>query len=303
MMISPPFLKKGDTIGIVAPSGFMAIERIQPCIETLDNWGYNIQLGETTHSNSDDYFSGTDDQRREDLQRMLDDRQIKAILCARGGYGISRIIDDLNFKKFRKHPKWIIGFSDISILHAHIFNKFKIISLHAPMASAFSSDEQNPFIESLYQILQGNPMNYIWKPHQMNRPGEASGALVGGNLTLLTHLIGTKSDLKTKNHILFLEDVGEYLYNIDRMLVQLKRNGKLSKLAGLVIGGFTECKDTVRSFGKTAYEIIYEQVKEFQYPICFDVPVSHGRENVSLKHGASCSLQVNNDSVILSELP
>ncbi len=303
MTIHPPFLKKGDTIAIVAPSGFMAIEGIQSCIETLDSWGYNIQLGETTHSNSINYFSGTDEQRREDLQRMLDNRQIKAILCARGGYGMSRIIDELNFKKFKKHPKWIIGFSDISILHAHIFNKFKIASLHAPMASAFNTQEMNPFIESLHQVLQGQPMQYKWGHHPFNRFGETSGVLVGGNLTILTHLIGTRSDVNTKNHILFLEDVGEYLYNIDRMMVQLKRNGKLDKLAGLVIGGFTDCKDTVRPFGKTAYEIIQEQVKEFKYPICFDAPISHGKENITLKNGAYCSLQVKNDSSILAELP
>ncbi|HEV7620949.1 MAG TPA: LD-carboxypeptidase [Flavisolibacter sp.] len=304
MIEIPPYLKKGDTIGIVAPAGFMPIERMQACIETLDSWGYTIRLGATTHSDSLNYFSGTDEERRADLQAMLDDRDIKAILCARGGYGMSRIIDDLNFKKFRKHPKWIIGFSDITVLHAHIYNRFKIASLHAPMASAFNDQESiNKPIGVLHKIMEGDKLSYEWDTHELNREGEVNGQLVGGNLTILAHLIGTKSDFKTKNHILFLEDTGEYLYNIDRMLLQLRRNGKLDKIAGLVIGGFTEIKDTERPFGKSVYEIIYDQVKEFDYPLCFGIPVSHGKENLPMKIGVSCNLKVQNNSVTLEELP
>ena len=300
--IIPPYLQKGDTIGIVAPAGFMPIEKMQACIDTLDSWGYTIQLGTTTHSHSKNYFSGTDEERLNDLQQMLDDRNVKAILCARGGYGSSRIIDRINFKKFRKHPKWIIGFSDVTVLHSHIFSNYKIASLHAPMAAAFNDGEfDNPYILSLKDTLDGKPQHYECNPHAFNKAGEARGQLVGGNLCLMAHLIGTKSDVKTKIRILFLEDIGEYLYNVDRLLLQLKRSGKLEKLAGLVIGGFTDSKDTERPFGKAVYDIIYEQVNEYDYPVCFDFPVSHGKENYALKIGAKYQLKIQNDQVILWE--
>ncbi|MER3463860.1 MAG: LD-carboxypeptidase [Chitinophagaceae bacterium] len=298
----PPYLQKGDTIGIVAPAGFMPIEKMQVCIDTLDSWGFTVQMGDTTHSNSQNYFSGTDEQRLNDLQQMLDDPNIKAILCARGGYGVSRIIDGLNFKKFKKHPKWIVGFSDITVLHAHLFSNYKIASLHAPMAAAFNDGEvNNPYIQSLKNALEGKPAHYECATHPFNKIGEGEGVLVGGNLTLLAHLIGTRSDVKTKNKILFLEDVGEYLYNIDRMLLQLKRNGKFDHLAGLVIGGFTDSKDTERPFGKTVYELIYEQVADYDFPICFNFPVSHEKENYALKMGCTYKLSVTADTVILHE--
>lgn len=301
--IIPPYLQKGDTIGIVAPAGFMPIEKMQTCVDVLDSWGFNVQLGETTHSNSQNYFSGTDDERLNDLQQMMDDTNIKAILCARGGYGTSRIIDRINFKKFKKHPKWIIGFSDITVLHSHIFSNYKIASLHAPMAAAFNDGEfTNPYVESLKNALEGKPSHYECASHAFNTTGEAKGQLVGGNLSLLCHLIGTDSDIKTKNKILFLEDVGEYLYNVDRMMLQLKRSGKLDKLAGLIIGGFTDSKDTERPFGKTVYDIIYEQVNEYKYPICFGFPVSHDKENYALKVGERYTLHVG-DSVNLIERP
>jgi muramoyltetrapeptide carboxypeptidase len=299
---TPPYLQKGDTIGIVAPAGYMPVERMQACIETLDSWGYTVQLGATTHSSSQNYFSGTDDERLNDLQEMLDDRNIKAILCARGGYGMSRIIDRINFKKFKKHPKWIIGFSDITVLHSHLFSKYKIASLHAPMAGAFNEGEfSNQYIQSIKDALEGKPVHYECPTHIFNKPGEAKGRLIGGNLALLAHLTGTDSDVKTKGHILFLEDVGEYLYNTDRLLVQMKRSGKLEKLAGLIIGGFTDVKDTERPFGKTAYEIIYEHVGEYKYPVCFGFPVSHEKENYALKIGVEHKLNVGPNGVILHE--
>ena len=298
----PPYLKKGDTIGIVAPAGFMPIEKMQACIETLDSWGYNIVLGETTHSNSDNYFSGNDEERLADLQAMMDDKKIAAILCARGGYGMSRIIDDLSFKKFKKHPKWIIGYSDITVLHSHLHTNYNIASMHAPMAAAFNDGvNDNPYVLSIKKALEGEPANYIAASHEFNRAGSAEGELVGGNLSLLAHLVGTDSDLKTKNKILFLEDIGEYLYSVDRMLLQLKRAGKLDKLAGLIIGKFTGNKETDRPFGKSVYEIIHDQVKEYNYPICFEFPVSHEKENYALKIGIEYELRVENDDVQLIE--
>ncbi|HYO23187.1 MAG TPA: LD-carboxypeptidase, partial [Flavisolibacter sp.] len=275
----PPYLKPGDTIGIVAPAGYMPFQKMQTCIQTLQSWGYKIVTGATTQSKSDNYFSGTDEERLQDLQTMLDDKNIKAILCARGGYGLSRIIDRLNFKKFKKNPKWIIGFSDVTVLHAHVYSRYRIATMHAPMAAAFNEGEyDNPFIASIKSALDGKAAEYLCEGHQFNNPGTARGVLVGGNLSLLAHLVGTPGDTNTKRKILFLEDVGEYLYNIDRMLLQLKRSGKFDKLEGLIIGGFTDCKDTERPFGKAAYEIIYEQVKEYGFPVSFDFPVSHSKE-------------------------
>lgn len=298
----PPYLKQGDTIGIVAPAGYMPIEKMQACIETLDSWGYNIELGATTHSLSNNYFSGTDEERLNDLQQMLDDKKIKAILCARGGYGVSRIVDRLNFKKFSKKPKWIIGFSDITVLHSHLATQLKIASLHAPMAAAFNDSAfSNPYILYLKDAMEGKNAAYECSGHRYNQQGSVEGELVGGNLALLSHLIGTPSDIKTKDKILFLEDIGEYLYNIDRMLLQLKRAGKLDKLAGLIIGGFTDCKDTERPFGKEVYEIIHEQVKEFDYPICFGFPVSHEKENYALKVGGQYQLTIEETTVRLTE--
>jgi len=303
MIKIPPYLKKGDCIGMVSPAGFMPFERMETCMNTLQDWGYTVRLGATTNSQSENYFSGTDEERLNDLQQMLDDREVRAVLCARGGYGLSRIIDTLNFKKFRKHPKWIVGFSDITVLHSHIYTRYGVASLHAPMAAAFNEDGfDSPYIQSLKDALEGMPASYECAVHEFNKPGEAKGELVGGNLTLLAHLIGTASDLKTKHKILFIEDIGEYLYNIDRMLLQLKRSGKLDKLAGLVIGGFSDMKDTERPFGKRIQEIIYDQVKEYRFPMCFNFPVSHDKENYALKIGAKYSLHVQSDAVKLEEI-
>jgi len=296
----PPYLKKGDTIGIVAPAGYMPFEKMEACVNMLQDWGYTVKLGETAHSSSANYFSGTDAERLADLQQMLDSKEIKAIFCARGGYGVSRIVDELDFKRFRKNPKWVIGYSDITVLHAHLYSKFGIASLHAPMAAAFNEGE-NEFIASLRKALEGEKAHYSCGPHELNRTGEAVGRLVGGNLTLLAHLVGTPSDANTKKKLLFIEDVGEYLYNIDRMLLQLKRAGKLDRIAGLIVGGFTDTKDTERPYGSTVEEIIYDQVKTYRFPVCFGFPVSHETENYALKIGLAYKLSVTATGTTLSE--
>jgi len=284
MIKIPPYLQKGDTIGLVCPAGYMAIEKGMVCINTLKDWGYMVKIGNTLGSNSTNYFSGTDKERLDDFQQMLDDDEVKAILCARGGYGMTRIIDEINFKKYKENPKWIIGYSDITVLHSHLYSNYYISSIHAPMAAAFNEEGfKNEYVLSLKNVLEGKKIKYQVPVHEFNKKGEAIGELIGGNLTLLAHLTGTDSDIKTKGRILFIEDVGEYLYNIDRMLMQLNRSGKLSKLAGLIVGGFTDIKDTERPFGKNAYEIISDTVKEFDYPVCYGFPVSHEKENYALK--------------------
>lgn len=301
MIKTPPYLKKGDTIGIVCPAGYMPGEKAQTCISTLQQWGYNVKIGKTL-GNQFNYFSGTDEERLIDLQQMLDDKNIHAILCGRGGYGVSRIIDQFDFSKFKRNPKWIIGYSDVTILHAHLY-KMKIAALHSPMASAFNDGgAENEFVQSLKKVLTGKKINYTCLPHELNKTGIAHGELIGGNLSIMCHLIGTKDDFDTKNKILFLEDVGEYLYNVDRMFMQLKRAGRLQSLAGLIIGGFTEMKDTIIPFGQKVYELIHDKISKYKYPVCFDFPVSHSYKNYALKTGLTYRLKIDAKKTQLTEV-
>jgi muramoyltetrapeptide carboxypeptidase len=302
MIKIPPYLQPGDTIGIVCPSGAMPVEKVSECIRVLnEDWGFLTKVGKTVGSQFH-YFSGTDEERLNDFQQMLDDDEVKAVLCGRGGYGMSRIIDKIDFKKFKKQPKWIIGYSDITVLHSHLYSNYYISSLHSPMAGAFNEEGfKNEYVLSLKNAVEGKKLKYQCVVHDFNKKGEAIGELVGGNLALLAHLVGTDSDIKTRGRILFIEDVGEYLYNIDRMFYQLKRSGKLSKLAGLIIGGFTDIKDTERPFGQTAYEIIRDIVSEYDYPVCFGFPVSHSTQNYALKIGVGYKLKVTKNKVTLEE--
>lgn len=301
-MIQPPYLKPGDTISLVCPAGYMPVNKVQTCIDVLGEWGYRVVVGSTVGGNSNNYFSGSDQERLTDLQRMLDDRSIRAVLCARGGYGTGRLVEQLDFSVFVDQPKWIIGFSDITILHAHIHRHFDICTLHAPMAAAFNDQGwKQEYVQSLREALQGISSVCSGPEHPFNRLGKAKGTLVGGNLALLAHLVGTSSDLDTRDKILFIEDVGEQLYNIDRMMCQLKRSGKLESLAALVVGGFSDCKDTDRPFGQSAYEIIRSWVSDYQYPVCFDFPVSHTERNMTLKHGAVYELKIDATGSLLAE--
>ncbi len=280
----------------------MPFEKALMAMETLSEWGFEVLPGKTLGQRYH-YFSGTDEERLEDLQEMMDDKKIRAILCARGGYGLSRIIDGISFKKFLKHPKWIIGFSDITVLQSHLFARHKVASLHSPMAAAFNDGESgNDYIQSLHNALIGLKAEYHTSAHDFNRTGEQTGTLVGGNLSLLAHLVGSQSEMNFDHKILFLEDVGEYIYNVDRMLLQLKRKGKLEKLKGLIIGKFTEMKDTVNPFGQQVEEVIRDQVAEFTFPTCFDFPVSHTKENYALKIGAKYNFSVTAEGVALKEI-
>ncbi|MBX3242729.1 MAG: LD-carboxypeptidase [Chitinophagaceae bacterium] len=303
MIQLPPYLKEGDTIGITCPAGYMAREKVETCIATLRRWGYNVKTGSTVGGSSRTYFSGTDAERLHDFQQMLDDNSVKAVLCGRGGYGVSRIIDFADFRKFRKHPKWVIGFSDITVLHSHINSRCKVATLHAPMAAAFNDGgNKSRYVLSLRDALRGNKASYSSATHRLNRLGITKGRLTGGNLSLLAHLIGTPSDADTTGKILFIEDVGEYLYSADRMLLQLKRAGKLSRLNGLIVGGFSDMKDTERPFGKTIYEIVKDAVAEYNYPVCMNFPVSHTKRNYALKCGVEYLLDTGKKKVTLEEL-
>lgn len=299
----PPPLRKGDTIGIVCPAGHMPKSRIRTCIKVLkEEWGFRVVEGSTLGAGSG-YFSGTDEERAADLQRMLDDDQIDAILCARGGYGVGRIIDQLDFSQLKKRPKWIVGFSDVTVLHAHVLARVGLATIHGPMAGAFASGGwRKPSVESLHRALRGQKLSYAVEHHSLNRPGTATGVLFGGNLSLLAHLVGTPSEVDLQGKILFIEDVGELLYNIDRMMYQLHRAGRLSGLAGLIVGGFTDCRDTDRPFGKQAYDIISDVLEHYSFPVCFGFPVSHGPDNLALKSGVLHQLTINSRGCRLKEL-
>jgi len=300
-MTIPPYVNPGDTIGMICPSGYMAPQKMERCISVLQQWGFVVKKGKTLN-NQYNYFSGTDEERLKDLQEMLDDENVKVIFCARGGYGLSRIIDELNFDRFVDNPKWIIGYSDITLLHAHIYSNFHIASLHAPMAAAFNEfDEDREYLESILYCLKGAKSRYEVPSHHLNKHGTAEGELIGGNLSMLAHLIGTDSDFDTRNRILFLEDIGEYKYNIDRMLMQLKRAGKFAALSGLIIGSFTEIKDTTIAFGQDVQDLILDNVREYDFPICFDFPVGHTGKNYALKVGVKHRLTVENGHVTLEE--
>lgn len=303
-IIIPPYLHKGDTIGMVCPAGYLPAEKTKKAIETIENiWVFKVRVGKTV-GHQHHYFSGTDAERLADLQDMMDDPQIKAILCGRGGYGTGRIIDQLDFTAFCKHPKWVIGFSDITVLHSHVLTQYGIASLHAPMANAFNDGgDAGPYVRSLQDALEGRSTRFSAIAHPFNKQGEATGILLGGNLSLIAHLVGTPSDIDTRGAILFLEDVGEYIYNIDRMMYQLKRSGKLDHLAGLIFGGFTDCKDTTLPFGQTVEEVLRAHVKEYNYPVCFGFPVSHDTENYALKTGCDYKLIIGANEVTLENSP
>lgn len=297
----PPYLKPGDTIGITSPASAISLLDIQPSIQVIQSWGFKVEVGKTIGA-KDFSLGGTDEERTADFQRMLDDSNINAIMCARGGYGVLRIIDKLNFDKFKANPKWIIGFSDITVLHAHINSNYNIATIHSKMCNSFPSEwalakpMQIETLLSIRQVLTGQDVKYSAPPVSYNRPGRAEGILVGGNLSIIETLAGSRSDLKTDDGILFLEDTHEELYRIDRMFWNLKRSGKLDKLKGLIIGGFSLEEETPgEEFGKTVYEIVTEKIKEYDYPVCFDFPVGHQINNFALKCGAKHILNVDNN--------
>lgn len=298
----PPYLQNSSIIGIVAPGGYMALENIQPCIKKLEEWGYRVQLGKTIGQVQENYFAASDVLRCEDMQAMLDNPAIDAILCARGGYGTSRIIDQLDFSTFCQSPKWLIGFSDITLFHSHVASCLQIASLHAPMAAAFTDENNAVYIDSLQHALSGKHMLYSLPATIDDIQGVAEGALVGGNLALLAHAIGSVSALDFTGKILFLEDVGEYIYTIDRMLYQLKRAGCFQHLAGVILGSFSETKDTVAPFGKNIETLLKEHFEYLNIPVCWRFPVGHTKDNFALKHGVQHRLTINSKQVLLEEL-
>lgn len=297
MLLRPPSLQKGDSVYVLSTAKKISKEEIDPAVKIYESWGLKVAIGDTI-GKEHHQFAGTDEERLKDFQKALDDPNIKAIFCARGGYGTVRIMDEIIFDEMMKHPKWIVGFSDITFLQTHISNSIGIQLLHASMPIQFPNGTPEA-IESLRKELFGEKNEYEIAPHELNREGKAEGILIGGNLSILYSITGTKSGMNTDRKILFLEDLDEYLYHVDRMMINLKRSGKLQNLAGLVVGGFSDMHDNKIPFGKTAYEIVAEHVQEFHYPVCFNFPAGHIPDNHALVIGRTYKLQVGKDSVKL----
>lgn len=288
-MKMPEFLNAGDKVAIVAPASFIR-GNIDEAVAILQGWGLEVQSGKSV-SSSYHQFAGDDDLRAADLQDALNDPEIKAVFAARGGYGTVRIIDKIDFTAFTRHPKWVIGFSDITVLHSHIQQSFGIPTIHGQMPKSFA-DGTSASLETLRTALFGENTDFKYKQHTFpNRPGKGEGILTGGNLAILISVLGSVSDVDYDNKILFIEDVGEAYYSIDRMLWALKRAGKLDKLAGLIIGGFTSMKDSEPPFGQTVEEIVMDKVREFDYPVAFHYPAGHIDNNHALVFGKKAVLE------------
>ncbi|MES2619323.1 MAG: LD-carboxypeptidase [Bacteroidota bacterium] len=297
MLLRPPSLKKGDSVYFLSTAKKISREEIDLAVKTYESWGLKVVVGDTIGKEYNQ-FAGTDGERLKDFQRAIDDPNIKAIISARGGYGTVRIMDNIVFDEFLKHPKWLVGFSDLTFLQTNISNNIGIQCLHAHMPIQFERAAPES-IETIRKELFGEKNEYVVPPHELNRKGEAKGILIGGNLSILYSITGTKNGINTDRKILFLEDLDEYLYHVDRMMINLKRSGKLQGLAGLIIGGFTDMHDNQVPFGKTAYEIIAEHVSEFNYPICFDFPAGHIEDNRALVIGKNYQLKVSETEVTL----
>ena len=290
----PSFLKKNDKVLIIATAKNFDRKELDAAMEILKGWGLQVELGQSLYKKYNQ-FAGSDQDREEDLQEALDNQEIKAIFCARGGYGTARIIDNISFKKAIKYPKWVIGFSDVTVLHSQLQIN-KVQSIHGLMPISFGKKEYKDSVEELRAVLFGEKNGYLLKTHPFNRLGKSTGKLVGGNLSIICSLLGTTSQISTKNKILFIEEVGENLYRIDRMMVQLKMSGILAELKGIVVGHFTDMQDNEVGFGKNAYEIIAEHVNEFNYPVCYGFPAGHESPNLPLFLGAEYEIYIDKDT-------
>jgi len=285
----PSYLTKGDTVGILATARKVDLAPLQPAIALLKSWGLNVVIGKTIGL-SDNQLAGADWQRATDFQEMLDNPKIKAIWCAKGGYGTVRIVDRLDFTKFKKKPKWFVGFSDATVLHSHI-NNFDIATLHALVGISVAHATPEA-IESFRKALFGEKLSYSLPAHKYNHPGKATGELIGGNLSVLYSIMGSKSEADYKGKIIFIEDLDEYLYHIDRMMMNLERNDYFKNVKGIIIGGMTKMRDNDIPWGHDALDIIQDITKEYKIPICFNFPAGHIQDNRALVMGKQITLDV-----------
>jgi muramoyltetrapeptide carboxypeptidase len=295
-MIRPDYIKPGDKIGIVSTGSRISSDIIEKAVTLMQSSGYEVVVAENALS-SFNQFAARDEERAADLQKMINDDSIKAIICSRGGYGSLRASELVNWERLQKQPKWVVGFSDVTVLHSKL-NKMRIASIHGVMPKYFL-DEEKPSVSFnlLLDALTGRGISYDIPASIYNREGKVKAEITGGNLSILYSLRGTKYDIDTKGKILFIEDLDEYKYHIDRMLMNLKAGGKLEGLAGLVVGNFTAIKDNDTPFGKTTEEIILDSVKEYGYPVMFDFPAGHIKNNFPLIFGQEAELNVDKDGV------
>jgi muramoyltetrapeptide carboxypeptidase len=301
-LIRPAYLKVGDTVAIVAPSGILKNRdrEVQQAVDLLKEWGLNAIVGEHVFSKAD-HFAGTDEERCEDLQKAMDDPTISAIWCARGGYGTVRILDKLDYTKLKENPKWIIGYSDITALHNQLHNQ-GFESLHALMCVSLTQDitEVQESVNTFKAALFGNPSNYDLEGSKYNREGEASGQLIGGNLTMLHTMLGSDTSLDTSGKILFIEEIGEYKYHIDRMLQSMKRAGYFENLNGLVVGDMSKLRKNTTLWGTSVEQLILDALAEYDFPIAFNMPAGHEDDNRALVLGRTVELKVGKESSELS---
>ena len=293
-MVLPSYLNKGDTVAIIATARKVSKEEIQPAVAFFESYGLSVVLGKNLFESSNQY-AGTDAQRTEDLQWALNDKTIKAIIIARGGYGSVRTIEQIDFTEFKKHPKWMVGYSDVTVLHNAI-HKIGVATLHATMPLNFTKNEEAT--KSMVDALFGKLIQVETEENYSNISGTTKGQLVGGNLSLIYSLSGTPFDIDTRDKILFIEDLDEYLYHIDRIMMQLKLSGKLKKLKGLIVGGMTDMKDNAIPFGKFPEDIILDAVKEYNYPVCFDFPAGHIDRNLAMYFGREVELTVSDNATL-----
>lgn len=298
-MIRPASLISGDCVGIVAPGRKVNLEDISAATKTFASWGIEVELAPNLFSEDHSYLSSSDPKRAGDFQRMLDNDRIKAIICARGGYGTTRIIERLDFSKFVHTPKWVVGFSDITALHLKLY-RLGIESIHGIMPILFNRQEYASSISSLQEILFGHDSLISAIASEYNRPGMTTGKVLGGNLSLLVDSLGTPSELDTTSNILIVEEIDEHLYKVDRMFTQLDRAGKLDKLAGLVVGHMTSLKDGDLKFGETVQDIILNKVSKYEYPVGFNFPIGHDWPNLAWRHGSQMTLMVSINNSYLS---
>ncbi|WP_298555817.1 LD-carboxypeptidase [uncultured Algibacter sp.] len=293
----PPYLKAGDTVAIVAPSGILKnrIGEVQQAQALLKNWGLHSVIGKYVF-NKANHFAGTDDERCEDFQNALDNPKIKAIWCARGGYGTVRILDNLDFSKFKQNPKWVIGYSDITAIHNQIHNE-GVESLHAMMCVSLPKDESEieASISTFKNTLFGNPLSYTLKGSSYNKTGTASGQLVGGNLTMLHTMLGSKTSIDTSGKILFIEEIGEYKYHIDRMLQSLKRAGYFDNCKGVIVGDMTKLRKNTTLWGTSIEQLVLDALADYNFPIAFNMPAGHEPDNRTLILGRTTQLTVDKD--------
>ena len=297
-MIAPLPLKPGDKIGLIAPSRNVIHNDLAEAISMIESWGYQVVFGKNLYD-IHHQFAGKDEDRAEDFMQMVLNPEIKAILCARGGYGTVRLLEMLDQVTIRKNPKWIIGYSDITVLHSYFNKVVGSETIHATMPINLKTSAYGDSWQKLKQILKGDLIDYQFEPHELNKPGKITGTLVGGNLSVLFSLRGTFCDIETDDKILFIEDLDEYLYHIDRMMMNYKLAGKLKNLKGLIIGGMTKMKDNTVPFGKTAYEIVADEVNDYNYPVAFNFPAGHCEPNLPLILGRKVILDIKSEKVNL----